>query len=182
MRSPRNKVQMFLFLIFISVIFVVMHKLFLLLVNLALILIITILCIKLFKKSKRDKVIVCNNINFQEIDCMNGLEFEHFIANLLKRNDYKQVQVTKASGDFGVDVLAKKDNRIWAFQCKRYSSKLGVRSVQEIYSGAKKYKADIAVVVTNSYFTSSAVEMASDLSVLLWDRNVLCKLIKTSAY
>ena len=113
---------------------------------------------------------------------MNGLEFEHFIANLLKRNDYKQVQVTKASGDFGVDVLAKKDNRIWAFQCKRYSSKLGVRSVQEIYSGAKKYKADIAVVVTNSYFTSSAVEMASDLSVLLWDRNVLCKLIKTSAY
>ena len=59
-----------------------------------------------------------------------------------------------------------------------YSKNLGVAPIQEIYSGAAKYKAEVAVVVTNSHFTSHAKKLASSLGVLLWDREELALLMK----
>lgn len=44
-------------------------------------------------------------VNF---DKMNGYEFEEYAAGYLKRNGYSKVTVTKASRDFGVDLIAKK--------------------------------------------------------------------------
>ncbi len=117
------------------------------------------------------------NKTLEEIDLLDGISFEHFVAQLLRKNGYSNVTVTKASGDFGIDVLGRKDNKLWAFQCKCYSSSIGVHAVQEVYSGSQKYKADIPVVITNSYFTAAAKEMATDLSVLLWDRNKLASLL-----
>lgn len=43
-------------------------------------------------------------VNF---DKMNGYEFEEYAAGYLKRNGYSKVTVTKASRDFGVDLIAK---------------------------------------------------------------------------
>src|SRR4051812_22346291 len=42
------------------------------------------------------------------IDKLGDIEFEHFVAELLKTRGYTQVQVTRGSGDFGVDVIAHK--------------------------------------------------------------------------
>lgn len=42
------------------------------------------------------------------VDAMDGHEFEYFCAELLKENGFVNVEVTQASGDFGVDVLAEK--------------------------------------------------------------------------
>ncbi len=44
-----------------------------------------------------------------DIDNMNGLEFEVYIARLLRHMGYK-VENIKASGDFGVDIIAKKQD------------------------------------------------------------------------
>ena len=42
----------------------------------------------------------------------------------------------------------------------------------------KIYKKDIAVVLTNRYFTDQAIEEAEELGVKLWDRDKLLALIK----
>ena len=54
-------------------------------------------------------------VNF---DKMNGYEFEEYAARYLKRNGYSKITVTKASRDFGVDLIAKKHRTTYAVQCK----------------------------------------------------------------
>jgi len=114
----------------------------------------------------------------RRIDRMDGWSFERYVAKLLRKNRYRSVRVTQGSGDFGVDIIAKKCGRVWAFQCKHYSKNLSVAPIQEIYSGAAKYKAEVAVVVTNSHFTPHARNLSESLGVLLWDRDELIELIK----
>lgn len=112
------------------------------------------------------------------VDAMEGHEFEHFIANLLKRLGYANVEVTKGSGDQGVDVLAEKDGIRYAIQCKNYTNPLGNTPVQEVTAGKDYYNCHIGVVVTNSYFTEGGKELASRTRVLLWDREKLQEMIE----
>ena len=70
-----------------------------------------------------------------DYDYMSGDDFEYFCADILRGNGFKNVEVTKASGDHGIDVLAKKDGVKYAIQCKRYSKPVGNKAVQEAYSG-----------------------------------------------
>ena len=51
----------------------------------------------------------------------------------------------------------------WAFQCKYYTNPVGVRAVQEIYSGRDFYHCMVGVVMTNSRFTKNAVTLANEL-------------------
>ena len=128
------------------------------------------------RKSNNSRV----SIDMSAIDRMDGIAFENIFAELLRNNGYKKVEITKASGDYGVDIIAVKDSKNYAFQCKCYSSNLGIKPIQEVYSGAKMYRADIAVVVTNSYFTSSAISLANKLDVLLWNRDDFIRLARES--
>lgn len=116
--------------------------------------------------------------SFAEIDQMDGHAFEHFVADLLKKSGFRNVRVTKASGDYGVDILANYYGERWAFQCKRYAKNCGLKPIQEVYAGAVKYGAGTAVVVTNSHFTKSAEDLARRLRVKLWDREKLCGMIE----
>lgn len=43
------------------------------------------------------------------MDQMDGQTFEHFCADLLQSSGFSNVEVTQASGDFGIDILAQKD-------------------------------------------------------------------------
>ena len=104
---------------------------------------------------------------------MSGEEFEKYVANKLIAKGYRNIQFTPATGDYGVDILATKHGKVYAFQCKCYTGSVGVHAVQEIYSGSKKYKADKAIVVTNSQYTPNAKELAHDLGVSLWELDVL---------
>lgn len=54
---------------------------------------------------------------------------------------------------------------------------MGLKPIQEIYAGAKKYEADKAVVFTNVYFTPNAQTLAKTLNVELWDRDTLAGMI-----
>lgn len=112
------------------------------------------------------------------VDGFDGVAFENFVVDLLRQHGYRQVWTTSASGDYGVDVVASKEDLKYAFQCKRYSSNVGVKAVQEVYAGAKMYHADVAVVVTNSFFTPNAITLSKELGVVLWDRNHLARMLK----
>lgn len=114
------------------------------------------------------------------IDTMDGHTFEHFVADLLRKLGYEHVEVTPGSGDQGVDIIARKNGTRYAIQCKRYSKKLGNKPVQEAYAGKAIYGCNIAVVVTNNYFTEGAKEAARSTGVLLWDRHELKQMIRFS--
>jgi restriction system protein len=74
---------------------------------------------------------------------------------------------TKATGDQGADVIAKKNDITCIVQCKLYSSPVGNKAVQEVYSANKFYHGDYAIVVTNNEYTKSAKALASSLGVTL---------------
>lgn len=48
------------------------------------------------------------DLQMDQVDAMAGEEFEHFCGYLLKRNGYKHIKVTQASGDQGIDIIAEK--------------------------------------------------------------------------
>ena len=109
-----------------------------------------------------------------------GQHFETQCAELLKKNGFINVIVTKKSGDHGADVLAEKDGISYAVQCKYYSGTVGNSAVQEAFSAKAFYEKDIAVVMTNSYFTRQAQEEAAKNHVKLWDKDTLRNLLKSS--
>lgn len=100
---------------------------------------------------------------------MDGHEYENACGRYLQTIGFKDVQVTKASGDQGLDVVAFKDGKKYGIQCKYYSKPVGNKAVQEAFSGAKYYKCDKAIVMTNNTFTKSAKELAASLGVELWE-------------
>ena len=114
----------------------------------------------------------------EDFDRMDGWEFEEYIAKLLVRNGYIHVEVTRGSKDQGVDILAQKDGISYAIQCKHYEAKVPNKAVQEAYAGARFYGCDVPVVLTNSYFFPSAVELGDEIGVELWDRDELRKMIR----
>ena len=114
----------------------------------------------------------------EKINQLDGYQFEQYCCYLLKKNGYHNVEITKKSGDYGIDILATKRGRKYAIQCKRYLSSVGNHAVQEAYSGKDFYNCDVAVVMTNSSFTPAAIETAQKLHVLLWDGTSLKRMKK----
>ena len=100
---------------------------------------------------------------------MDGYEFEYFCADLLEQRGFVEVEVTRGSGDYGIDILAEKDGVTYAVQCKRYTAPVGVKAIQEAYAGRDYYDRMVGAVMTNQYFTAPAVEAAKKLKILLWD-------------
>ena len=101
---------------------------------------------------------------------MDGLQFEHRCAELLRYRGFHKVTVTKGSGDQGVDILAKKNGIKYGIQCKYYSYPVGNKAIQEAYAGAVFYDCDKAMVMTNSTFTRAAWQPDDKLRVELWER------------
>ena len=122
-------------------------------------------------------VVLCKqfrkNARAHALDTMEGLEFEYYCADLLAANGFIEVEVTKGSGDYGIDILAEKDGVTYAIQCKRYTGLVGVKAVQEAYAGRDFYDRMVGAVLTNQYFTKPAVEAARKLKILMWDRDYI---------
>lgn len=121
-----------------------------------------------------------SNVALEEVDNLDGLNFEKYVYDLLKLLKYEDLKLTSASGDFGIDVLATKEGIKYAIQCKNYKNSVGSESVQEAYSGKNYYNCHVGIVITNNYFTSHAKELADKNGILLWDRDKLIELINTS--
>ena len=98
---------------------------------------------------------------------VNGYDYEQFIAEYLKASGYSSVSVTQYSGDYGVDVIARKGSNKYAVQCKYYSTPVGVQAVQEVVGGMAHYNCNKAMVITNNTFTDPAKRLAAENGVKL---------------
>ena len=92
---------------------------------------------------------------------------------------FSNVSVTKASGDYGGDILAIKDQIKYVIQCKRYESAIGVHAVQEVIASRSIYKTHVGAVITNSYYTPQAKTLAEVNNIILWDRDDLVRMINS---
>ena len=131
-----------------------------------------------------NRIIPYSNIsdnNNDEIDNnIDGFAFEKLSKQLLEKNGFTNVEVTKASGDYGADVIAYKDDIKYAIQCKKYSNKVGISAIQEVIGSMSIYNCHVGVVLTNNYFTPAAKELANKNNIILWDKKKLDELIKNS--
>lgn len=109
-----------------------------------------------------------------------GFEFERLFADILKNNGFYDVEVTKASGDYGGDILAQKDDLCYVVQCKSYSSAVGIEAVQQAFAAKAHYGAHVAVVATDSIFTKEAKVFAEEAKVVLWDCERIAKMAADS--
>lgn len=101
---------------------------------------------------------------------MDGYAYEKYVAMWLKKKGYRNVQVTKKSNDYGVDIIAYKNNVKYAVQCKYYGNPVGVAAIQEVVAGKAFYNCQEAIVVTNSKFTDNAVNLAQKNGVKLCEK------------
>ncbi len=123
---------------------------------------------KIYKKKKYLKS------PLSEIDVMYGEEFEKYLKYHFEKMGYK-VKLTPKSNDYGADLILKKDGDKIVVQAKRWSESVGNTAVQEVVAAKAYYKANRAMVVTNSYFTSNARNLAHVNNVELWDRSNIVK-------
>ncbi len=98
---------------------------------------------------------------------VDGKQYEVFVAKYLKEQGFRQIRHTGATGDFGVDIVAKKHGIRYAVQCKFYSSSVSGAAVQEAVAGMAYYHCDRAMVVTNSGLTRGAKKLAEVNEVLV---------------
>lgn len=113
-----------------------------------------------------------DKITIDDVDLMSGVEFEAFVKGILEKMGYK-CRLTKTTGDQGIDILAEKDKIKIAIQTKCYSAKVGNHAIMEAFAGMKHYNATKCMVITNNYFTKSAIELAKSNNVVLWNRDTL---------
>lgn len=111
---------------------------------------------------------------------LSGEEFEDYVALVLEDNGFRDVELTSASGDQGVDILATRGGRRYAIQCKNYAEAVGNFAVQEAFAGCEYYECDVAAVICPGTYTRAARELAESTGVLLWDGRRLSHMMKIS--
>lgn len=118
------------------------------------------------------------------LDNLSGIDFENLIGSLLARMGF-QIEMTKASGDGGVDIIATIERPLlkgrYLIQCKRFAigSLVGAPIVREFYGALRAdHRAVKGILVTTSSFTDQAKDFARDLPVDLIDREQLEHLLR----
>jgi len=109
-----------------------------------------------------------------EIDKMTGVEFEVFLARFFERCGCL-VEITPKSHDKGTDLIIQLHGVRTVVQAKRRKQAIGVRAIQEAYTAKGYHRADKAMVVISSKFSTPAKDVAEKLNVELWNRQRLMK-------
>lgn len=106
------------------------------------------------------------------IDAMDPRRFEAYVAAVLEARGYR-TQLTQASHDLGVDVVASRGTERLAVQVKHYSSAVGGSAIAEVLLGMPHDNCNTCMVVTNSVFTRAARKAARPHPCTLVDREQL---------
>ncbi len=94
----------------------------------------------------------------------NWRTFEQDIGEFVGHFGYEG-EVTKASGDGGTDVIAKRGNRTVAIQCKLYQGSVGSKAVQMLLAAQRLYGATDFILITTGKFTREALELGRKADV-----------------
>jgi restriction system protein len=171
-REIDEAINLFLFIV-ASASFFITKNIFVTVVVVGMTMIVMVVIASNKRKKARERL---RNSRIEEIDSMDGIQFEYYLKELYLSRGYG-VEVTSASGDYGADLVLKKNGKKIVAQAKRYSKDVGIKAVQEVIGAKSYYRADEAWVVTNSYFTKAARELAQTGNARLVDRDELIDFI-----
>jgi restriction system protein len=115
------------------------------------------------------------NADMAQMDVMGGLEFEYYIAALLKNWGFSNVKLTERY-DWGVDIIADKDGVRWGIQTKRSTGMVKVAAVRQVVAGLHIYGCERGIVITNGVFNRPAIEVARVNDCALVDRSLLARI------
>ncbi len=125
-----------------------------------------------FWRSRRDTRLLAADL--PALDRLSGEAFEEHVAVRFRGLGYR-VKLTPNGADFGADLVLEKDGARTVVQAKRWKNDVGVKAVQEVVAAKAHYRAQHALVVTNSRFTTQAIQLARSNGVELWDRDRLAR-------
>lgn len=115
-------------------------------------------------------------ITLQDIDELDGNDFEKLCQLLLQKEGWDAQQTVKTRGDGGIDIIAVKGKIGLLIQCKRSSKTLGWDAIKEVVGGSARYQKlypgtiFTKMAMTNQFFNQTAKEQAAHNCVDLWER------------
>lgn len=123
-----------------------------------------------FKRDSVDGIAENEIVNWREqitaiLQHLDPYAFERLAQRLLRECGFSDVQVTKRSGDGGIDGTGKlRIQGIFsfnvAFQCKRYKGQVGASAIRD-FRGSLGTNIEKGVLITTGAFTRAAKEEAS---------------------
>ena len=122
------------------------------------------------KVASEDEVLETESVNWREqiteiLQNLDPYAFERLAQRLLRECGFSDVQVTKRSGDGGIDGTGKlRIQGIFsfnvAFQCKRYKGQVGAGAIRD-FRGSLGTNIEKGVLITTGAFTKAAKDEAS---------------------
>lgn len=98
-----------------------------------------------------------------QLQTMDPVDFEYWVAGYFQAHRFRDVWVTKASRDFGIDIeMSHPKGGQVVVQCKRYHGEVGRPVVQQTYGVMHLVGAKWCYVVTTGRFTSTARALQQD--------------------
>ncbi|SFE17756.1 restriction system protein [Paenibacillus catalpae] len=106
------------------------------------------------------------------------LLFEHFVARIMTTVRGGSTNVTRSSGDYGIDLEEHSDKGLYLGQVKCYNdmNPVGYEPIAIVHSQMIKQGAIGGYVVTTSRFTSNAIAYSEGLNIELINGNQLVEL------
>lgn len=116
------------------------------------------------------------HLQLEQIDNLSGLDFEYYLFYLFKKHHIR-TKITSYTHDFGADLILKYHRKRIVIQAKRWNDNVGIKAVQETIGAMSYYKAKYGVVITNSFYTKSAFELAAASEIVLLNRHDLADMM-----
>ena len=117
------------------------------------------------------------SIEIGDFTNLDGHQFEKYMQNVFELLGYIVVRLP-LSGDQGADLIIARGDEKKVVQVKKHTETISNKAIQEVVAAKFYYKADKAMVVTNSLFTKGAIDLALANDVELWDGQKLENVIK----
>ena len=117
----------------------------------------------------------------EQLELMNSLEFEIEIKRLFEIMNYRCHLTTNYPRENGADVIAMKNENIFAIQCKHTSNRTRQNhtAIYQLIADARTEYPDAKLVaVTNFYFNKNAKDLAKKNHVILIELNQLVSILK----
>ena len=123
----------------------------------AIIVVVFYFLIKKRKKHRGQAYLDNDNLLRSSFRGMKGNDFENFVADVYSKLGY-QTEKVGGSGDGGIDIIAKKDNKKYIIQCKDWNSnKANPDDVSRLHSAVYREQVDKGIFVAVSGFTTQAM-------------------------
>lgn len=114
-----------------------------------------------------------------EIDKLSGIDFERLLKKKFVDLGFN-AEETPHTGDYGADLIIENNQGTrFIIQCKRFSSKVNLKAVQEVVAAVKHFAGDYGIVITTNSFLPSAINLAESNGIKLWDRDKLINFLNS---